>query len=180
MLTIQARVTTWGLGPAALFEVVMDRGPPEDPSAPGELVVADLDDIAHRFEDEDEADQGEQQPLPRHQSHDRETRSQCQCPGVAHDDHGRVGVEPEVAEVGARDDERKGRDERLPLQEGDHAVGDEGDESRPAGQGIETVRDRNRCGRRHDHGHRDRDVEESQLGAPQPGSIDRLNVHLVV
>ena len=76
---------------------------PEHALAAGCLEVADLDDVRHRLDDEDQADDREDQDLARDEGDHGEHRPQRERSGVPHEHLRRVDVEPQEAEQRADD-----------------------------------------------------------------------------
>ncbi len=55
--------------------MVVEGAHPEDALAPGEAKAGDLNDVRQSLQDEDDADDGQQQPVARHEG--------CHCQGGA-------------------------------------------------------------------------------------------------
>ena len=91
----------------------------------------------------------------------RERRAQRQGPRVAHEDLGRVDVEPEEAEE--RTDDQGAEQGQVGLgrlvQQGDEHERDEREGERPAGQAVEAVGDVHAVRGGHDREGREQDVE---------------------
>ncbi|KAI3478036.1 hypothetical protein L1887_60088 [Cichorium endivia] len=98
------------LGPALEFKVVVDRRHAEHALA-GQLERRDLDDHRQGLHDE-HATHDEQDDFLAHDHGDGAQRgTQCQGTDVAHEDLGRIGVEPQEAEAGA--DQRAAEHDQL-------------------------------------------------------------------
>ena len=90
----------FGLAPAELLEVVVQRGHLEDAFL-AELVAAYLEHDGERFEDEDAADEGEQEFLADDDGDGADGAAEGERADIAHEDFGGVGVVPEKADGGA-------------------------------------------------------------------------------
>src|SRR5690606_412364 len=82
-----------GLLPTLLLEMMMQRRHAED-APPGHLVRRDLDDDRHRFQYEQAADDGQHQLVLGDDADRAERAADRERAGVAHEHHGRRGVEP--------------------------------------------------------------------------------------
>ena len=89
-----------GFFPAFLFVVVVDGRHQEDAFF-GSLIPADLKHNGHGFDDEQTAHDDEDKLLADDDGNGTECRTQCQRADVAHENLGRIGVEPQKSETRA-------------------------------------------------------------------------------
>ena len=178
MPRIQNRMTTLLLGPAQELEMMVERRHPEDALPPADLEIADLEDDGQALEDE-HAGHGEEEQLLLDEDGDRgERRAERERPDVAHEDLGRMGVEPHESEAGAGQGAGEDRQLRGRLDLGDEeVVGEDGvagdvgqrgqgrgaDGRQPDGQPVQSV----------GHVHRVRGADQNEGG---PGGVEPAEV----
>src|SRR6266540_3740117 len=104
------------LRPAEDLEVVVHRGHQEDPLAEG-LEGEDLDEHAERLDDEDAAEDEQELLGLRHHRQAGDRAAEAERAGVAHEDGGREGVEPQKAD--ARPDQAPRQQREVSIAAGD-------------------------------------------------------------
>ena len=101
--------------------------------------------MTSRLEHEDQPDQRQHQDLPSEERDDRERRAECQRPRVAHEDLGRVDVEPQEPEQ--RPDDQRAQEPPIAfgwagmIQHRDDHERDVRERERAAGEPVEAVGD---------------------------------------
>ena len=129
---------------------------------------SDLEDHGPGLQHEHEPDERQEQDLPTDERDDRERRPERERTRIAHEDLGRVHVEPEERQDGADDERAEERqvgrvgDVDPGLLEGDRRddeVPDEREDERAAREAVEAVGDVHRVARGDDRERRDEDVE---------------------
>ena len=98
---IQKRTITRGSGQPFSSKVMVDRRHAEDAPPQVSLKGGDLEDHRHRLQHEDAAHDEEHDLLTDHDGDETERGTERERTDVAHEDLGRIGVEPEKAETGA-------------------------------------------------------------------------------
>src|SRR6266850_1266935 len=169
-----------GLGPAGQFVVVVQRRHAED-AAPRELERGHLHDDRHRLHHVDAADERQQQlGLGEHGQHP-DGGAQGQRARVAHEDLGRMAVEPQEPDGGA--DQRAAEHRQLARaahvedlqivgrpevarQVCDDAEGRARHDDGADGQPVEAVGEVHGVGRPDDHEHREEEPHRAQVQEP--------------
>ena len=165
------------LRPANLLEVVVDGRHPEDPPS-GQLEGGHLDHDRQGLDDEDAADNGEQHLLTDDNGNGTKRAPQGKGADIAHEELGRVTVEPKKAEAAA--DESATEDGELSAARdgldgevvgnlgvtrgvGQDQEGPGSDHDRADGEPVETVREVDAIARRHDHERRKGHVGDAEM-----------------
>src|SRR3954452_1547721 len=163
------------LRPAEDLEVVVD-GRHEEHALTEGLEGEDLDEDAERLDHEDPAEHDQQLLGLGHHRQAGDRASQPQGPGVAHEDGGREGVEPQEAHAGADQAAAEQREVALAAgDEGDPDVGQQDDRRAAGGQAVEAVGEVDGARRaRHDQIDEQR-VEDAQVD----GRVDRAQAQRV-
>ena len=119
--------------------MVVERRHQQDAAAEG-LEGEDLDRDRERLDHEDAADDDQQHLGLGHHREGADRAAEAERAGVAHEDRGREGVEPEEADAGA--DQAGGEQRQVLLvvgDEGDRRVGEQDDRAGAGGEAVEAV-----------------------------------------
>ena len=162
----------FGFAPAFGLEVVVDGGGDED-FAVEEFFRDHLEEGRAGFDDEEDADNGEEEEGISHHGDDAEAGAEGKGTDVAHHEAGGWDVEPNIREEPADDGKTETAEHPLTLEDGDDAESAVGDKHEAAGETVESIGNINSIGGSDDGKSEDCDHEgRANIPVADEGDVD--------